>query len=54
MKKEYDECMYCKQCKLMKYRVNEVDGYYFDFCTFKCAVAYIKENPEEFILRLDY
>jgi hypothetical protein len=54
MTKEYNECGYCKKCKVMKYRVNDADGSYLDFCTFKCAVAYINENPEEMILRLDY
>jgi len=54
MKKEYDECGYCKKCKLMKYRIIDIDGGYLDFCTHKCAVAYLTENPEEVIMRLDY
>ena len=54
MAKEYDECGYCKKCKIMKYRVTDIDGCYLDFCTIKCATAYLVENTDEFIERLDY
>lgn len=46
------ECAYCQKLRTMKYRIDNIDGCYIDFCTIKCVLAYIKKNWEEIILRL--
>ena len=45
-----DECAKCNKVKIIKYRVDECDGY-VDFCSKKCAKGYIHKNWEDLIYK---
>ena len=45
-----DECSNCEKIKIIKYRVDECNGY-VEFCSKKCAKEYIRINWDDLIYK---